>query len=94
MKTITVRTERPTNPKSVLSAAKREAEKHNFSFKGTETSGSASGNVAGFAFKGGYVLHPSYLEITVTKKPIFIPNALVESEIVKFCANLRRGKQC
>jgi|GEM_PF-1605429 len=88
MKPFTVTVGKPKNLQKTLARAKQEASSRNIKHELYESHGHASG----YKFEGNYMVHPSSVVITVTKKPALIPMSVVEKEIVKFCARYLRDE--
>jgi len=86
MKPITIKVNRPKNIQAALAYAKTEAANHQI----TCTLHENHGNGSGHGFSGHYAIHPNYIEITVTSKPLWVTAATVEKKIREYCNDYLR----
>ena len=80
MKTITFSINKPSNITAALSKVSATIKNSGGSFSGNENSGRFSGS----GVEGKYDVTGNYIKITITKKPFFYPESVVENEIRKY----------
>lgn len=68
------------DPAAVVKSARAQAAKHEFEFDGDEN----EGRFAGKGIQGLYTISGQEMKITIAKKPMLLPWAVIESAITKF----------
>jgi len=75
-----IKIEKSKDFQTVISTAKKDAQKYNIVFEGDNKSGYCSGH----GFEGTYIVDRDFIIICVNKKPAFVTKSRVEKEIRKY----------
>ena len=85
-----IKLEKPDEFQTVFKKMAGEVKKHNIKFEGDET----KGNGSGYGFAGRYAVYDDHIMLTVSKKPFFISESKVKSEVMKYWSQVcARAKQ-
>jgi hypothetical protein len=77
---LTIKIPKPNDLQALFVRAKNDADTHGISYSGDIQSGNASG----MGFEGHYAVDSDYIVIHVQKKPLFVSNAKIETEVKKY----------
>jgi hypothetical protein len=79
--------EKPDDFTTAFQIAKSDAVKcGRITFEGDMQGGSGSG----YGFAGSYAVHNDFIEICISKKPLFVGKNLIVKTIEKYCGELTR----
>jgi len=73
---------KPNDLQALLARAKADADKHSISYEGDIVSGKASG----MGFAGSYTVDSDFIIIHVKKRPLFVSDAKIETEVKRYIA--------
>jgi hypothetical protein len=77
-----IRIPKPENLQVLFANATADAKKHNISWRGDMQHGRGSHR----GFEGSYVVDETHITITVSKKPLWVSQSMIEKEIKKYLA--------
>jgi hypothetical protein len=82
---ITLKIEKPENYAAMFDEVRNDAVKcGRITFEGDTQSGSGSG----YGFSGSYTVDDDFIEICISKKPLFVGKNLIVKTIEKYCEEL------